>query len=154
MVDEVRYSGRAVEVDQGGWPTVGSITMATTHLASDTASTTTTISRYNYHMWLNQVCHHSTKPPNHTTTPPWHATPRPTTMDHHGRTASHHTAPHRTTSHYITQWTRWQYDLDAETFDGDTEIVVSTDFSAVYEMKDNVGEKCESDSEKDKCRIK
>jgi len=43
---------------------------------------------------------------------------------------------------WVHQWTRWQYDLDAETFDGETEIVVVTDFSAVYEMKDNVGEKC------------
>jgi|GEM_PF-5662328 len=43
---------------------------------------------------------------------------------------------------WVHQWTSWQYDLDAETFDGATEIVVVTDFSAVYEMKDNVGEKC------------
>ena len=43
---------------------------------------------------------------------------------------------------WVHQWTSWQYDLDAETFDGETEIVVVTDFSAVYEMKDNVGEKC------------
>ena len=43
---------------------------------------------------------------------------------------------------WVHQWTSWQHDLDAETFDGNTEIVVVTDFSAVYEMKDNVGEKC------------
>ena len=36
---------------------------------------------------------------------------------------------------WVMAWTRWQYKLDISTFDASTEILVLTDFAAVYEMK-------------------
>ena len=42
---------------------------------------------------------------------------------------------------FVNQWTNWQFDLDAETFDGNTEIVIWVDFSAVYKMPDHLQEK-------------
>ena len=36
---------------------------------------------------------------------------------------------------WLNQWQTHQFNLDFETFDGKTEIVIVTDFSAVYEVR-------------------
>ena len=36
---------------------------------------------------------------------------------------------------WLNQWQTHQFNLDFETFDGETEIVIVTDFSAVYEVR-------------------
>jgi hypothetical protein len=43
---------------------------------------------------------------------------------------------------WIHQWTRHQHALDNETFNGRTEISITTDFGASYDMKQQASEKC------------
>ena len=54
----------------------------------------------------------------------------------HTTRRSHPSRTHQYMYHmWLNQWQTHQFNLDFETFDGKTEIVIVTDFSAVYEVR-------------------